>query len=295
MYLPTGRDGLTRTVGEQALRDAERELAERERGEAGLPGAPLWTGVFHFLPDPSVITRLVIAGASVGIVLWMGFSVVELAHSKSPVAQFGGVALSIISLLLTVICFAYIAISCLTILQETAAGNDRIESWPESSLVEWLAESLAVLMAVFFSITPGMPVLWTSNWTGMPLSTCWLFVGISLYMFFPIVQLSILESSSLTTPVSQLILNSLRNESLLWFTFYMITFAIGLLVAITLTALRPETPMLLLIVVGIFWVFASFMYFRLLGRLAWACHVRHLQKKDETEPQTTPGEGRRGD
>ena len=206
-------------------------------------------------------------------------------------AQFAGVAISIMSLLLTVICFAYIAISCLTILQETASGNDRIESWPESSLIDWLAESLAVLMAVFFSITPGMPVLWTSNWTGMPLSICWLFVGISLYMFFPIVQLSVLESSSLTTPVSQPILHSLRNESLLWFTFYMITFAIGLLVAITLTALRPETPMLLLIVVGIFWVFASFMYFRLLGRLAWACHVRHLQKKEEAEPQTTPPEG----
>ena len=48
LYRPSGRDGPTRTVGEQALRNAERELAERERDETGLPGAPLWTGVFQF-------------------------------------------------------------------------------------------------------------------------------------------------------------------------------------------------------------------------------------------------------
>ena len=100
----------------------------------------------------------------------------------------------------------------------------------------------------------------------------------SLYLFFPVVQLSVLETGALSNPFSVPIIKSLSTEFLLWATFYVTSFAIALPVAIMIEALTFETPFLVLLVCGTAWAFAAFMYYRLLGRLAWACQVRPLQK-----------------
>jgi hypothetical protein len=76
---------------------------------------------------------------------------------------------------------------------------------------------------------------------------------------------------------------SIRKEFLLWFTFYMWSFALALLVAITLAGLRFQFPTVGLMFLSALWVLALFLYFRLLGRLAWTCQVRLLEKDDQDE------------
>ncbi len=53
--------------------------------------------------------------------------------------------------------------------------------------------------------------------------------------------------------------------------------------AITLAGLRLQFPTIGLMFLSALWVLALFLYFRLLGRLAWACQVRPLEKSDEDE------------
>ncbi len=58
------------------------------------------------------------------------------------------------------------------------------------------------------------------------------------------------------------------------------TFAIALLVALTLAPLRADLSTVVVMFLGVVWALAIFLYFRLLGRLAWACQVRPLEKDD---------------
>ena len=153
---------------------------------------------------------------------------------------------------------------------------------PEA-LLELAGDALAFALAVFYSILPGLVLFGLAGALGMPLETRWIFLGLSLYLFFPSVQMSILESDSLSTPLSQPIVASIRKEFLLWFTFYLSSFALALMVAITLAGLRLQFPTIGLMFLSALWVLALFLYFRLLGRLAWACQVRPLEKSDEDE------------
>ena len=186
--------------------------------------------------------------------------------------------------LLTVLSVVVIGSTCLTIMQDTANGQDVITQWPDSGLLDLVGESLAFALAVFYSILPGLIPFVIAGALGVLLETRWFFLGLSLYVFFPVVQMSLLESASLSTPFSQPILASIRAEFWLWCTFYLTSFAIALIVALTMLAgLRSQCSLFVLMLLAGVWVLALFLYFRLLGRLAWACQVRPLEKGDESD------------
>ncbi len=292
VFKPSAHEPTPKTVGEESLLRAQRELDQREPQQVDLPGAPLWTGLFNFLPDPVLISRLVASGLLLGGAISLLQVTIGLSRGNA-LLQFLAVGCSIATLVTELLALALLAANCLTILQETAEGGDRVSQWPESSPLEWAVESFSVGMAMFFSGLPGMLVFWATAAAGMSMGTSWIFVGISWYIFFPVALLSILESASLTSPVSKPILDSLRSETLLWVTFYLITFFLALGVAITLTLLTLSNAYPLLFALGIVWAFAAFLYFRLLGRLAWACQVRPTLRQDADENEGhTSSEGR---
>ncbi len=261
-----------KTMGEDALRRAERELNEQEQDASEVTGAPLWTGLFKFLPDPIMISRLIVSGLLVGGTLMVLQTTVHLATGNA-VAQFAAVAGSIGTLVVALITLVLISANCLTILQETAHGHDRVDHWPENSPVEWTIESFPIGMALFFGLLPGMILFWITTALGMNTAASLLFIGISGYLFFPVVVLSILESASLTTPLSQPIWTTLQEETMLWAVFYIITFFMAVVIAVTITTINFQNPILWLLGLGVIWAFASFLYFRLLGRLAWTCQT----------------------
>jgi hypothetical protein len=177
-----------------------------------------------------------------------------------------------LSVLVTLAVFALFAVSCsfigctcLWILQESANGHDEITEWPELlTPLEWLLEALPGALAVFYAIVPGLLLFLLTGALGMPSSTRWIFLLVSLYLFLPIVQLSLLESDSLTMPASPAILTSLSKDFLLWAMLYLMTFAIAFVAD---TFLVRDT--------GTGWSFFAwsgpwhFLYYRLLERLAW--------------------------
>jgi DNA-directed RNA polymerase subunit M/transcription elongation factor TFIIS len=271
-----------RTLGEQALRNAEREYDRQATETYELPSSPLWTGLFRFLPHAAVVLRFLVAAMLLGALVKLTMATVAWSSAGGAewfLALIGTTALVALAVLSVIL----IGGTCLTILQDSANGQDEITQWPTGGPLELAGDALAFAMAVFYSILPGLALFGLAGALGMPWETRWIFLGLSVYLFFPPVQMSILESDSLSTPLSQPIVASIRHEFLLWFTFYLSSFALALLVAITLAGLRLQFPTIGLMFLSALWVLALFLYFRLLGRLAWACQVRPLEKSDEDD------------
>lgn len=279
VFRPTKEGTAPRSVGEEALQKAREAQAQREREQADLPTAPLFTGLFDYLPDAPLVARMVMTGVLFGLSVKLLALLSIWLSSDDPSYKLLALAGSVGLLILAIPTLSFAAINFLTVLQESAEGCSRVEDWPENSLADWITESLSVAIALFFAVTPGALLVLTAEITRIPLSVCWFFVGLSLYVLFPIVQLSILESASLVAPVSRAIVDSIRNEFLLWATFYIMTFFLFLAVVIVTGIVRLDYPLAAFLVMGVVMSFAGFLYFRLLGRLAWACQMRPLQKK----------------
>jgi DNA-directed RNA polymerase subunit M/transcription elongation factor TFIIS len=283
VYVPSTLGSPTRTLGEQALQEAERRRREREEAENGLPGAPLWTGLFTFLADAKVLVRICAIGGILAVAAWLTLASIRWAQQGGGIwffALLGCVGLVALAAGGGAVIFG----TCLNIVQHTADGNERIADWPEFAPGDRVFESLSAWMAVFYSMTPGMILEMV---LGFPGGWFWLVLGLSVYLLFPVVQLSILESGSLATPFSQEVLKSMREESLLWITYYVFTGLSVILVAACSTAAATlGAHFLVLVVLGVFWAFVLVMTYRLLGRLAWACQVRPMLRERQGVDET---------
>jgi hypothetical protein len=297
VFKPKHTDVAAGSADEDVLSKARREQLEREREEPDLPLAPLWNGAFAFLPDSHLIGRMVACGVLVGLAMALALAVAGWVRSGDTEKLFYGLVGSFFLVALVAVTAIYWLSNLLTILQDSAEGCRQIESWPESSVGEWFEESLWVQLATFFAITPGMLVSLTSGLTGIPAGVCWLLTGLSFYAFFPVTQLSLLETGSLTNPYSKPILDSVRDQFLLWCTFYIMTFFLALAVGIVFFSIGDDPPVPIWLAVGGFFSLASFLYFRLLGRLAWACQMRPLLQtgKDDQDHESETSPDQAGD
>ena len=236
-----------------------------------MPENPLLTGVFGFLAYPAALFRW---GLISGVV-WLavvttltGFAYFQAGGVAVMVGL--GCALGLVAIGLTG--GAFVAVTCLAIVQESSTGEDEITGWPDLNFLEWWMEGLYVLVACVYSATPGMLVLWLLRLLGVPSLVGTFFAMLSLFAFFPIVLLSLLESASLNVPLTRPILNSLQSNRRLWVIFYVqsITILVVLLVSGLIIKLQSS---LLVTVMAAIWSLALMLYFRLLGRLAWATSV----------------------
>ncbi|MFW6170328.1 MAG: hypothetical protein ACODAD_07555, partial [Planctomycetota bacterium] len=286
IYKPTAEDGAPRTMGEEALRNARRARVEREEEASDLPLSPLWTGVFAFLPDVAAILRIVITGVLLGGLMKLMFVVVGAAFSPNPMHQFLGMIGSVAAVGLGVLTISLVSTNFLTVLQQSADGLDRIESWPENNLVEWVGESIPVVMAVFFAAAPAMLLIVPFSGIRARPEIAGFLLGGSLYLCFPITQMSILESASVANPLSKPIIDSLRDQFLLWCTFYIMTFFLALAVVIALSFVSPGHPTFVLVALGLFISFCGMLYARLLGRLVWACQMGVVNEEEPEEEES---------
>jgi hypothetical protein len=281
IYRQTERGENPKTMGEAALRNAEREYDLKHSGDVDPPVTPMWTGLFSFLAASPVVVRWIVFALIIGFACKLSMMIHAWDAS-------GGVAQRLLSLigttaqvLLFIITTLTLGAACLAILKDTANGQDEITQWPEGGPFEMIVEAMPFAMAVFYSLLPGVVLYLLVGAIGIMESSSWLFLEISLYLLFPVVQLSILESGSFAVPFSPPILKSLRDEFLLWLTFYLTSLAMALILAVTLAGLTWDTKFLVLAVLGALWMFLLFMYFRLLGRLAWTTQVRSLLENDD--------------
>jgi len=247
-----------------------------------LPPIPEWTffsGVFSLPWQREVLSRWIytsigccVVGLTVAVMNWL---VVEGFLIAIPFF-----ALPCIWLTLWTGSFA--ASSFLTVVEDTAAGNDRINGWNDGGWKDWMAEAMGV---VFLAA-----VVCTAGYGAAKLATLWLetqwfrpvFWAV-VFFTFPVVLISSLQAGSVFIPVTWPVLASLSRKLWVWAVYYLLSSAVAAVWLLPVMAgLRAGRWFLTLGLSGPVLAAAVLIEARLLGRLAW----RALVYAPETEPRT---------
>lgn len=244
------------------------KLAEIRRED--VPPPPRWTffsGVFTFPWRKDVVLRWSYAVAGFTAIVIINLVVKEIAASFSGIGS--GVALAFFLMPIIWITFftlSYTAACGLCVLESTAAGLDRIEAWPEPHWKDWMGQLLylgwigAIPLVVSYGLArvlglAGARVEWT-----VP--------GI-LFVLYPIALMSALEANSIWVPLTLPILKSVFQWWWAWSMFYLLTGFLTAGLAAILVYSESSSHEWFLLALGPLGAAAVFIYFRLLGRLAW--------------------------
>jgi DNA-directed RNA polymerase subunit RPC12/RpoP len=238
-----------------------------------VPPPPPWTffsGIFDFPWYRDTISRW--AYLSFGLVVLGEFIAVGLILSgvgSGDLNQFSIMGLGFFALPIIWVSlwtFAYAAACCLSVVQDTAAGSDKVTAWPEPNWREWFWKLLyAGTMFVLTGLASGGVALLVELQTGQ--------LGVPLFIaaffLFPVFLLSSLEADSFWMPASWVVLRSLVFLGWCWIIFYL---EAGLLAAgwlgLVLLAV-PAHPYVTVLGAGPILSAIVLIYARLLGRLGW--------------------------
>ena len=156
---------------------------------------PFWSGVYTFPFQPAIgIPCLTLA---IGVTaLLIAITSISRLH---PAQVLFACALAAVGAVATAL---FASVSALTIVRTTAMGQDKLDQWPEPTLVDWLLQALYILNSLTLSLLPtllGLAVL------GGQSAVAW--AGLALVpLVFPLILLSMLEEGSAMVPYSGSIL-----------------------------------------------------------------------------------------
>jgi hypothetical protein len=237
---------------------------------------PRWTffsGVFSFPWRPETFFRW--GGMTLGftsLILIAGFVAgggAGTGVAGTGVAGIGVVALGFFilpAIWIAIFTLAYSANCLLCVIESTAHGIDRIESWPEGGWKEWAPKLLYVSWVAAVPILVAACIARAAEFGGVPF---WPVMLGALLLMYPVALLSALEANSVWVPLTWPIFRSLFCLCWGWFLFYVLT---GLLAATVLTVLYyglSRFDVVAVMPVGPLLAASILIYARLLGRLAW--------------------------
>ena len=273
---PFDTRGRRAAIGQAADAGGQRARDLPASAHLPLPRWPLLAGVFNFPWQRGVRTRWL--GLSLGLLVPLGFA--------SVVVWLGGVdfiffpTACVSSLIWGAVAFS----NAVAIVRDTAAGNLRVENWPEGLFLNWIDESLYVFNSLLVLIVVlGLGILFFAQ----PRDTITNLVMLaSVLVLFPIVLLSMLETDSPLNPLSLPTWRSLLTAWWAWGLFYIESIPLSIAVGGLLPACVSVLGWLAIPVVAVVFVGAMMIYFRLLGRLALCCAAasRQDQRRGEHGP-----------
>ncbi|MDH3717710.1 MAG: hypothetical protein OES79_06260, partial [Planctomycetota bacterium] len=163
---------------------------------------------------------------------------------------------------ITIAALSYAAVIYLHIVQQTAEGFDAIDDWPASGWREWFWTLPCTLGVV------GMAALVGWIFSSLLFGGSWIPIVAVPLILYPLLQLCVLDSGSVTMPLSRRILGTFATHPIPWAVFYVMSLsllgAFGFLCWLTFVD-PPYVTMLFLAPVSATLIL---IYARLLGRLA---------------------------
>ncbi len=286
------------TVDEISLPAAAEEPAPRrdwrlrpQSDRPVLPRLPFITGTFSFPFSSDTLARVLM------LTLWslladgmlaesVRYGNIEAAHTWVLCAILGSV-----SLMVTVMWFLFAAACGLAVVRDTANGCDKIPEWPGLAFLEWFLEPFYLFNSLCISVMPGAGLVWCLELSGWPAQAVPL---VGAFFLFPFVLLSMLENNSRLAAFSWPVFRSLRTAWRGWAGFYVATVVLLVAAGNIMLAIRPAGEVWTLIITSPVLVIVWFIYFRLLGRLAWYCaeHGEAVADADAGEgpDEENPGE-----
>ena len=170
--------------------------------------------------------------------------------------------------MLTISLLLFASASALAVVRETANGCDKIIDWPGMAFFDWFLDPFYMFNALCVSMLPAVLAVGSLSLAGRSAELAPL---VSLFLFLPPVLLSMLERESPLVPISGPVLRSLRPALWGWLGFYVATIALLAAAVNLVLAVRPAGTFWQITVASPVTVIVWFVYFRLLGRLAWYC------------------------
>ncbi|MCG8586831.1 MAG: hypothetical protein MI757_19175 [Pirellulales bacterium] len=211
--------------------------------------------------------------------LWYAMGV-ALEMSEGAAAERGLALLMFVSTFMFSIVWGSVAAACLlTIVNETAAGNDEIVEWPELlDITSWVvaafygvnALAVSAAPAAILSMLVGVPPLW------IPVVAV-----AAVYLVLPPVLLSMLANGSPLGIVSAEINQRMRMNAGACVRFYAAT---GLVYAVVLGscyALLQLHGFMAAMAAGVLVAMGTFLVARLIGRLGWVLSQEPTKPVDE--------------
>jgi predicted Zn finger-like uncharacterized protein len=257
-----------------------------------LPRWPFFTGVFSFPLARGVPMRLLLL--TVWALIAYAFVLFSLrviaagfAMNNAAVVMAGGMLMAI-SVVMTVMWFSLISACFLAVVRETAHGCDEILEWPDIAFIDWLFEPLYLFTCIGISAAPGLGLEWLMGQYGR---NGQLALPIFFIILFPILILSALEQGTPWGVVSGTVYRTFWKAWKGWLAFYatstLLLAAAGVLATTGVYLAVPPSNHVYLggLVVAFVGVTALFVYFRLLGRLAWYCTERTRVVVEEEEEE----------
>ena len=244
--------------------------ADREDDDS-LPPKPLAADLMRFLFQEGVWQR------------WLALSatVVPLALYWALAASVG-MALAAFAIVATLFWVVPAAAIVLAVVDDTSAGADRVEHWPEAIVGDWLLHVLLIFNSLGAAVFAGRILRGiVREYGGLDIG---LIYPLVTHLAFPILLLSMMETGSALNPYSPPVWRTVRSAWKEWAAFYIRSAlvlgatwaaAVGVYGLGGLWGAAFVTPLL---------VAAAFLYARLLGRLGWqAQRIARKQAAEESE------------
>jgi hypothetical protein len=234
------------------------------------PPPPRWTffsGVFTIPWQGETCVRWVYM--SLGLMGVLGLLAVLrfVAAAAAPIAAVVGAFFLLPIIWLSFFSFSYLASCCLHVFESTSAGLERVDTWPEPSWREWMADmmSIAWIGAIPLGASYGIALLGQEFWGSSP----WLATPLLFFVFYPISFLSALEANTVWVPLTRPILASVARWWWCWLMFYFLAGGVTALTTAAAGYLLSNSYHSAVIALGPIIPAFGLIYFRLLGRLAW--------------------------
>lgn len=293
-------DTVREPEGVSGYEDREEEEEEEEEGyhRPELPVHPMWTGVLRFLLTKEAIVLLIGLTVTAEIVFSLaigGLVFGSVGTTGEGSVEWSGYFLAGLALGTLGLLWAIWAFVCgLTIVQETAAGFDRIDGLPEPSWWDWVQDALFIFAPLAASAALGYAAA-----NLLPLGALF-WITVVVFVLFPLFFLSALDEQFWVGFVSIRVYRSLATARRAWAALYGYQFVLlGMLAAAGAVAWALHKAMigspswivgadiLALCFAGL-GVAAMLVYARALGRLVWVISQteKTLQRQAEADDES---------
>lgn len=269
---------------EPTWNDDEWGFVSDPRAAGAWKKSPFYVGIFSIFVDPQILLRVAAYSIGFSVVLALLARAADLsdpAHSQTFTAIFTFLASGLLGFLV----LASFSPVLLAIASDTANGDEKVQSWPDWNVGEWILSALYVPFAGILAALPG--VLMACLFFAVGPEARWFAPFPPLITFlaiFPVLFSSMLTESSLFYLVSGKVLRSFRSHGDGWVTFYILSFFVFLFACLG-TAIAEGGVLLgglglfmTSLFSAILFVLLLVLYVRLLGRLMW--YTQTVRRKE---------------
>ncbi len=236
----------------------------------------VWTftsGIFTYFLRLNALAQWM--ALSVGLFVCSWFLMMGSRYLFAGYGAIAGGCFCLIGFLVGIAAFSYGSACFISIIESTAYHLDKARSWPDSDYVEWLFYFLRLIYLVAVAgLLAALPSAITSLFNA---TSAVVVAAIAIYLLFPILLLSTLETNSSLWPVSPPILRSLIDDWYAWVVFFAISALLWGGSDLASEILNKYCPVFPLLITCMLFAATWFSYARLVGRLA--LYIMHFEEK----------------